>query len=287
MKKILFALIPAILLGCSEAPEKSTSETTKGQAPQEVVETKTQAQMAQKDKARPAPNVSEQTKMSSEDQNKIVAKVNGKPILQKDLKGRPVRDVVNHEIIYQEGLSQGLDQDPAITELIEEYKKGLVTRAMTNKIIEESGALTASEQEISALYNEKIDNYTRLYVEQIITGSKAIAEEYQQRAAAGESFEDVSKYFETKKIKLAVAQTKIPRSLNKHFPNKKKGQVSPAVKDGPNYKVMRVLKVQQIPLRSVSKSLEAEIMAHKRPKVIAEYANKTVQEKGIKVEIMP
>ena len=280
MKKILFALIPAILLGCGEAPEKSTSETTQGQAPQEVVE----AQMAQ---TRPAPNVSEQNKMSQEDQNRIVAKVNGKPILQKDLKGRPIRDVVNHEIIYQEGLSQGLDQDPAITELIEEYKKGLVTRAMTNKIIEESGAVTASEQEISALYKEKLDTYTRLYVEQIITGNKAVAVEYQQRAATGESFEDVSKYFETKKIKLAVAKTKIPRSLNKHFPEKKKGQLSPAIKDGPNYKVMRVLKVRQISLRSVSKSLEAEIMTHKRPKVIADYANKTVQEKGMKVEIMP
>ena len=283
MKKILFALVPAILLGCSEAPKESTSETTKGQAPQEMVE----AQMAQTDKAPPVPNVSEQNKMSQEDQNRIVAKVNGKPILQKDLKGRPTRDVVNHEIIYQEGLSQGLDQDPAITELIEEYKKGLVTRAMTNKIIEESGALTASEQEISALYKEKLDTYTRLYVEQIITGNKAVAVEYQQRAAAGESFEDVSKYFETKKIKLAVAQTKIPRSLNKHFPEKKKGQLSPAIKDGPNYKVMRVLKVRQISLRSVSKSLEAEIMTHKRPKVIADYANKTVQEKGMKVEIMP
>lgn len=285
MKTLLFITTFALVIGCSEAQDEGTQDT---QAPPQAQEQTTGGadiaggSMEPKSMA----NVS-QVKGSPDSQPmRVVAKVNGKPIYAKQLMGRPLRNVINQEIIYQEAVSKGLDKDPEIIELTESYKKGLVASLMVKKILEESGAANITEAQIKQYYRENEDNYTRLLMKEVTTGSKKVADEFHQMVTSGTGFEEGVKKFQERRINLGLKSSKSEKSHIGYFPEIKRDAISRVTKVGPNYKVFQIARIRRTPLSLVSKSIETKLRAMQKPRVVADYAAKVTKESGIKVEMM-
>ncbi|MGH7850298.1 MAG: hypothetical protein ACREOP_08375, partial [Thermodesulfobacteriota bacterium] len=63
---------------------------------------------------------------------KVAARVNGVSIYEDELNGRPVNSLVTDEILYQEGLKEGLEKK--YQDKIREYQMSLVVRELKDAI---------------------------------------------------------------------------------------------------------------------------------------------------------
>jgi hypothetical protein len=139
MKKIipLLTVLPLLILsplGCKPSEEKK----------EEIKET-------------PYSSVQEKTP----EVKKIVARVNNNPIYEEDLKGRPLKGIIDIEILYQVGLKQGIDKK--YEENVETYKKGLIIKEVTSEVVKDLPN-EVSSKDIEDYYNENEIKYTNFHL---------------------------------------------------------------------------------------------------------------------------
>ena len=144
---------------------------------------------------------------------KIIAKVNGAPITEDDLRlsirtangmapeGEKVRaldDVIQAELFYQEGLRLGLDKDPGYQKEVAKFEKQLanmkraeITRRLYNTQI--ASRVEVTHQEAQEYYNKNIDQITtELHLGMLKFSNKEEAEEALKRVRSGASFKEVA-----------------------------------------------------------------------------------------------
>jgi predicted CopG family antitoxin len=260
MKKLfpLLALIILVSSGCGK------SEKT--EKPKEVTSTKQTAQ--------------------TNTPGRIVARVNGKPIYEKDLGGRPLEYVIADEVIYQEGLKRGLDKK--LEPQIEQYKRGLIVTTIKNEIISslpKGGEVT--DKEIEDYYNENESRFTHLRVKEVILRDKNLAEEAHKRAMSGEDLEKIASDLSAKSGEnIPVKELVFGVRYNELFKGKSVGSVSDVIQEGNEFKVIKLIEVIKIPLAKSSESIKYLVLAKRRDDAIREFANKVSKEDNIKVEIL-
>lgn len=144
---------------------------------------------------------------------KIIAKVNGTPITEDDLrlsirtahgmapeseKVRALDDVIQAELLYQEGLRLGLDKDPGYVKEIAKFERQLlnmkraeITRRLYNTQI--ASRVEVTNPEAQEYYNKNIDRITtELHLGTMKFSSKEEAEEALKRIRSGASFKEVA-----------------------------------------------------------------------------------------------
>ncbi len=144
---------------------------------------------------------------------KVLAKVNGAPITEDDLrlstrtahgmapegeKLRALDDVIQAELLYQEGLRLGIDKDPGylkdlakMEKQIANMKRAEITRRLYNTQI--AAKVEVSNQEAQEYYNKNVDQIqTELHLGIIKFSNKEEAEDALKRIRGGEPFKKVA-----------------------------------------------------------------------------------------------
>ena len=218
-------------------------------------------------------------------QKKVVARVNGRPIYEEDLKGKPVQTAVDFEILYEAGLKKGLDNQ--VAQEVEDYKKRLIVTRMQREIM---GNLPkeelASDTEIEEYYKQNEMKYKILSLKEISVEDKNLADEIQKKAASGVDFEKiVADYSQTGK-NVGLRDLKFNRRYNNQFMGKEVGSVSEVIQEGNKFIILKLTETKDIPLDKAKQAIKYTVAAKKRAQAIREYAEKIKNENNIKVEII-
>jgi hypothetical protein len=264
MKKLFTVMFLSTLmaLGCTQSEKKE--ETKKDKSQQEIASKTAETQ----------------------GEGKIVARVNGEPIYEEDLRGRPLRSVINDEIIYQEGLRRGLDKK--FERQVENFKKGIIVNSIKKEILVNLPKdQNVTDKEIENYYNKNKDKYTYLQMKQITVGDESLADEIHEKALEGEELEKiVSEYSNSgKKVHLEDVGFADKR-YNKLFDKKEVGSVSEVIQEGNQFKILKITSVKEIPLSKANNPIKYTILARRRGHAVAEFAKKLKEENNVKVEIL-
>jgi foldase protein PrsA len=265
MKKLFtfLFLIVVIASGCTQSEKK---EETKTSSSKEDTASKQQTQSEQGEK-------------------KIVARVNGNPIYEEDLMGRRVQAAITDEILYQEGLKQGLDKK--FEREIENYKKRLIVDAVKKDLLVNLPQKEEiSDEQIENYYKENQNKYTFLTIKEISVGDKNTAEEIRKKLIDGGNSTQIASEYSNSGVKLTAKDLRFVKKYNDLFEKKEAGQVSEVVEKGNQFKVLVITDVRAIPLLKAKKAIEFNIMARRRGRAIQEMVNKMKKENTIKVEVL-
>ena len=148
-------------------------------------------------------------------ENKVLAIVNGKEITENDVKANISRfpkerqsqfyneegrkqfldQMISFELIYNEGLKNGIEKDEQYLIQLEIAKKELLTQASINKLLSE---VSVSDSEIEDYYNSNKDMFIspiKVTAKHILVSSKEKANEIRTEIQSGKSFEEAAKEY--------------------------------------------------------------------------------------------
>jgi len=218
-------------------------------------------------------------------QKKVVARVNGRPIYEEDLKGKPLQTAIDYEILYEAGLKQGLDKK--VEQAVEDYKKRIIVTTMQNEIMTNLPKEKAiSEAEIEEYYNQNESKYKIMSFKEIIVEDKNLADEIHKRAANGEDFEKIASDLATAGTNLEVKDLRLNRKYNDRFIGKEIDSVSEIIEEGNRFVILKLTEVKDIPLAKAKHAIKYTIAAKKRAQAVNDFAEKAKNENNIKVEII-
>ncbi|MGH7889317.1 MAG: hypothetical protein ACRENF_02050 [Thermodesulfobacteriota bacterium] len=261
MKRLFSLILFSILVfsACSQTEKKDEAKTESQSA------AKQEAQSEQADKT-------------------ILARVNGNPIYKEDLNGRRLGGAIRDEILYQEGVKQGLDKKFAKD--FENYKKRLVVEAVKKDLLQNIAKQEATDEEIEEQYKKNIDKYTFLSLTEISTGDKNTTEEIRKKLVDGANPNQIAADYTKSGAKVSPANFGFMKKYNDIFEKKEAGQVSKVIEEDGLFKVFVITNVRSIPLLKAKKSLQYNVMAKKRGKIIHDLIEKMKKENNITVEIV-
>ncbi len=218
-------------------------------------------------------------------EKKVVARVNGRPIYEEDLGGRPLQDVIDYEILYEAGLKQGLDKK--VEKAVEDYKKRLVETALQREFMNnlpKGGEV--SDKEIEDYYKGNESKYKYLRIKEITVEDKNLIEEIHKRALKGEDFEKIASDYSKSGTNITVSNLEFNRKYNDLFSGKELGSVSDVIQEGKQFKILKPTEVREIPLDKAKQTIRYTILAKRRGEAMHEFAEKMKNENKIKVEIL-
>lgn len=265
MKKVFafFFLIVVSVSGCTQSEKKE--EVKPGTKTEEQAATGEQPQSEQGDK-------------------KLLARVNGVPIYQEDLQGRRLQGAIRDEILYQEGLKQGLDKK--YEKDIENYKKRLIVESVKRDLLLNTAQQEASDQEVEELYNKNRDKYTFLSLTELSTGDKNTAEEIRSKLLEGAKPIQIASEYSKSGVKVKPTNLRLVKKYNELFEKKEPGQVSRIVEEGDQFKIFIITDAKSIPLLKAKNAIQYNVMARKRGKAVQDMVEKIKKENNIQVEIL-
>ncbi len=217
----------------------------------------------------------------------VVARVNGVPIYKDELNGRLVDALVTDEILYQEGLSEGLDkkyQDKVIR-----YQMDLITRDIKDKILaEQPPQKEITDQDMLDYYNRAKDlNYTNIRIEEINFTDKKLGDQIIKMAKEGKDFNDIAKELPGGGSEVKVNELGYDRKLNVFFDVKEVGAISNVVdKKNGTYSVLKIEEVKVIPFENVKNPIKFIVEARRKAAAYNAYARKVAEQKNYQVEIV-
>ncbi len=215
---------------------------------------------------------------------KIVARVNERPIYEGALKGRPLEEVIDYEIIYEVGLKQGLDKK--FEKDVEEYRKRLIVTSLQKDILANQPKEEISEQEIEEYYKKNKDKYTIMSFKVIVVEDQNLANEIHKRAVSGEDFEKIASDYSQSGKNVQASDMRFNRRYNERFIGKEIGSVSEIIQDGNKLMILKLTEVKEIPLERTKQAAQYSIKASKKTNAIHDFAEKARDENNIKVEIL-
>lgn len=270
--KILISILLTALLLSSACGQSGTKE-----APSDKSDSAGQNQNGSTEGARSKP----------ERNSKVVARVNGVPIYEDELNGRPVESLITDEILYQQGLNEGLDKK--YEDKIREYRMSLVVREIKDKITEGMPPeKELTEKDLLDYYNSTKDvNYTNLRVEEINFPDESLGEQIIKMAKEGKDFRAIAEDLSNAGPNITVKDLGYDRRLNTHFDVKEVGSLSGVIRksDG-TYSVLKILEVKVIPYDKVKSKIGFVVEASRKGAAYNQYAKKLAEENGFTVEIV-
>lgn len=103
---------------------------------------------------------------------------------------------ITNEVIYQEALKKGYEEDPSVKERIEQMKKQIVTQAYAQEALQ--GAGYVSDSEAMEYFEEHREDYNqRVEVSHISVNNPQQAQMILDRLEEGESFSELARNYST------------------------------------------------------------------------------------------
>jgi hypothetical protein len=245
-------------------------------------------QSGTKDSADKSGNTNQQpASYKPEKSAKVVARVNGVPIYEDDLNGRPVDSLVTDEILYQEGLKEGLEKK--YQDKVRNYQMSLVVREIKNKIIDQlPPEREITDKDLLEYYNSAKDSiYTKYRIEEINFQNEKLGEQIITMAKEGKSFQDIAKVISEADSQATVNDLGFNNKLNIYFKTNEPGSISEVIRkqDGA-YSVLKILEINVVPYNSVKNNIKYAIKARRKAADYDQSAREIAKENGFTVEIV-
>ncbi len=218
--------------------------------------------------------------------SKVVARVNGVPIYADELNGMPVDSLVTDEILYQDGLKEGLEKKHQ--NKIRQYQMSLVIRDVKNSItVKLPPEKEITEQDLQEFYNSNKDtNFTNYRIEEISFQDKELGEKIIKMAKEGKSFQDIAKELSGGNSQVTVKDLGFRKKLNSYFQSREPGAISAVVTEGDGaYSVLKILEMEEISYNSVKNAIKYSIEARREGAAYNQAAKEIAKENGFIVEI--
>lgn len=243
------------------------------------------SQTEKKEEARTEGQAASKQEAQSEQEGKtLLARVNGNPIYKEDLNGKSLKGAIRDEILYQEGLKQGLDKK--FEKDVENYKRRIVVEAVKNDLLQNIAKQEVTDEEIEEQYNRNLDKYTFLSLTEVSAGDKNTAEEIRKKLIEGADVNQIASEYAKSGIKISPANFGFVKKYNNLFQKKEPGQISKVVEENGQFKVFTIMDVRSIPFVKAQKSLQYNVMARKRGRIIDDLVEKIKKDNNITVEII-
>jgi len=215
---------------------------------------------------------------------KVLARVNGQPIYEDDLKGYNLEYVVTEEIIYQEGIRQGIDKQ--YRDQVKNYNRRLIIRGSKQNILENATPTkTVSEEEIKNFYENNKDKYSHVRIHEISFPDSRLGSEIQEKAKNGEELQTIANSHPD--LEITVNDIGYNRAMAQHFKTREVGMVSEVIQkpDG-TFSVLKIVEIKDIPFNMSKKSIRFTLEAIRKTHMYDSYARKVAKENNMTVEII-
>lgn len=218
-----------------------------------------------------------------ESDSKVVARVNGVPIYEDEIKNKDINTLVTEEILYQEGLRRGLDKK--YHDKVMDYQKSLIVKDIESGILKDlPPEKPVYNQDIQDYYEKHKDNYTRAKIKEINFKDKEQGEEIEKMAAEGMNLEDIADKLGSD---VTVNDLGYNRTMARRFETKEEGSVTEVIekRDG-TYSILKIVEVSEIPLDYAGRAIRARLETKGHVHAINESARKIAEENNMKIEIL-
>lgn len=225
-------------------------------------------------------------RFKTEKNETVLARVNGVPIYQNEIKRDSLNSLITDEILYQEGLKRGLDKK--YEEKVMLYQMSLIIDEMKRNI---SGELPptkpVSDEEIESYYNEAILKYSHAKFQGVCFNDKNLKDEIYKMATEGIDFQDIANKYKDSKSKVVVENIGFNRELNNRFKKYEVGAMTDVIekKDG-TYCILKIESIQQIPFQVSKKAIKNILQAQRHADALNEYARKLAKEKNMDIVLV-
>jgi len=210
------------------------------------------------------------------DKNNVVASVNGVNILNPDIEGKELEDVINTELLYQEALRNGADKkveekykkheekilgsnsDKKTLEYLENYRKKLIIDYFIYNMLVSDEDL--DEATVKKYYQENLYDYESITVDEIIFTDKKLAEEFLEKIKSGKKFDDLKKeYISSEKGSMDFYIINDP-IYKRDLQGIEKDTVYDGIiaKNG-QFRVVKIIEKNTLPFNSVKRNLKGKI----------------------------
>lgn len=271
MKRLLAILIlPAfIVIGCGTEQQPENEPKTDNE-PKSADNTQTGL------KTDPKPEMS----------TEVVATVNGVPIYREELKGRPVKDLISEEIIYQKGLGLGLEDK--FTQKLRNYRKQLIVNDLKSDILEElPAAKEVSDEEILQYYEDNQPKYSFVRMHELGFTDDGLGEDITKRLEAGEEASEIASSYSDSGVNVLNRDLGYSKEMLKYFNNIEVGAVTEVItKPDGSYSIVKIVEIKPIPLRQSERAIKRILEAKRKTNAYNAYADKIIQENGVEIEMV-
>lgn len=215
---------------------------------------------------------------------KLVARVNGVPIYEDELKGRNIEFVVSEEIIYQAGVKKGMEKQ--FREKVRQFEKTLVVKAAKSEVMENrEPTKKVSDEQIERYYELNKNKYVYPRVLEISFPDVNMGNEIKERAEKGEDLQDIAS--SNPDVAMTVTNLGFNKRMAKNFDSIEVDQVSDVIqKPNGTFSVLKIVEVKDIPLSVSKKSIRNILEAKEKGKMFGQYADELAKENNITVEII-
>jgi len=219
-----------------------------------------------------------------EREGKVVARVNGQAIYEDDLGGGNLEFAISEEIIYQEGLRQGIDKK--YRNKVRDFEKSLIIRDIKQSLLENAEPTKkASHEEIKDYYEKNKDKYSHVRVYEISFPDSNLGNEILEKAKGGEDLQNIANSYPDMVIN--VNDIGYNRSMLQHFKTREVGVVSEVIQkpDG-TFSVLKIVEVKDIPFNSSKQAIMHILKAKKKSRMFNNYSQKIANENNMTIEII-
>jgi len=243
---VLFVLL--ILIGCNQSDSNGKATSADNTSSE-------QSQSSMNDNTAVAETEPERV-------GKVIARVNGQPIYEDDLNGKTLEHVITEEIIYQEGIRQGIDKQYRYK--LRDYERRLIINVIKQSILENvEPTKPISNEQIQSYYELNKDNYSHVRIHEISFADSNFGNEIKDKAKSGEELQTIANSYPD--LEITVNDIGFNRDMAKHFKTREVGTVSEVIQkpDG-TFSVLKIVEIRDIPFNRSSNSIKHILRAQKR-----------------------
>ena len=249
---------------------------------------------------------------AGQDKKNVLATVNGKQITMEDF-NQAVSELppnlrikaeenkldflqfqVRKELLYQEGLKQGIDKEPRIVDLINRYKYELITQEYLDRNLKDTGTIT--DKEVKDYYDKNISVFKtqeEITASHILVKTEKEAKEILSELKKGKDFAELAKEksIDTVSARQGGSLGSFPRGamvpeFEKAAFSLKVGEISPIVKSEFGYHIIKVTgrtKPHQIDFIQVKDTIKKNLSHEKTQKAINTMVDQLIKDAKIEV----
>jgi len=215
--------------------------------------------------------------------SKVIARVNGVPIYEDELKNTTVDNLVTEEILYQQGLKQGLLKK--YQDRIMDFQKQIIVNDVKSNIVNNMPPQEpVYEEEVRKYYDAHKEIYSSYEIKEINFKDKSQGEEIAKMAEEGVTLEDIASKLGDD---VTVEDLGYNKTMSRRFGTKEVGSITEVLekKDG-TYSILEIVAVKTLPYEYVEKPIRSNLEAIGRVKAVNAEAQKIAEENNMKIEIL-
>jgi hypothetical protein len=215
---------------------------------------------------------------------KVLARVNGQPIYEDEVRGKDLDFAITEEIIYQDAIKRGIDKE--YRDEVRIFERKLIIRKTKQRILENADPTKEiSDEEINHYYELNKEKYLVLRIHEITFPDSKLGNAIKDKVESGEELQNIANSYPD--LRISVNDIGYDRQMSQHFKTIEVGAVSEVIqKPNGTFSILKIVEVKDMPLKNSKQSIKYILKAKGKADMIDRYARKAAEESNITIEII-